>query len=372
MKECINWALSHKQFNATSAKAALAKLLNKPACPKKGRAGSVFTPYDAAIGRRIALISSALRCKWDKLVSWSCTTCASVPGYQTLTAQQTTATIDPDGFIVGFDSQLNAVVLTFRSTYCASSTCLSVQWLNNLGILAKTVTLPTGTYKVHSGIYNTWQEDLKAPVLLALKDAFEKFPASGHNGLYVTGHSRGGAFATIAAVELNFEAANLGLTAPTEQIKLFTMGSLRVGDANYAALIENLFTTRYRIVNNADIVTALPPVKVEWIEDLLYVLGDFGRTLVNMVSQVNFYRHYGPIVLYIDVVPKSFNAIKICPDGECPDCATASLLTLALGRTWEDSVFTRIGIDHQWYIGADEDNQNCIVNGRNYNASIIY
>ena len=369
MKECINWASSH--FNSTTAAAELKKLLNKPACPRKGRAGSAFTPYDPTIGRRVALISSALRCKWDKLISWSCSSCSAVPDYKLLTAHQNSRNVDPDGFIVGFDAQLNAVVLSFRSTYCSRDSCLSVQWLNNLEILAKTISLPTGTYQVHSGIHNTWEETLKTPVLQALKDAFALHPPSGHNGLYVTGHSRGGAFATLAAVELYFEAANLGLTAPTDQIKLYTMGSLRTGDANYAALIESLFTTRFRMVNNADIVTLLPPTQVKWIEDLLYLLGDFGRSLINMVSRFSFYRHYGPIVLNIDVVPDMLDKIKICPDGECPDCLTAALLTLALGRNWDDSVFTRIAIDHQWYLGIDQDNQNCIYNGRSYSTPAI-
>ncbi len=247
--------MSHKQFNATTAKAELAKLLNKPACSRKGRAGAVFTPYDATIGRRVALIGSALRCKWAKVTDWTCTTCAGVPNFTILSAYELPAA-DPDAFIVGFDQQLNAVVISFRSTYCNTSPdCFSLQWLNSANLFAKTITLPSGSYQVHAGIHNTWADSLKANAVQALKDAFAKHPPSTHNGLYVTGHSRGGAFAALAAVDLYYEAANLGLTAPTEQIKLFTMGSPRVGNAAFASLIENLFTTRYRMVTNADMVT---------------------------------------------------------------------------------------------------------------------
>jgi Lipase (class 3) len=347
-------------------------LRNARPCPQKGRAGSVYTPYDATIGRRIAMISSALRCKWEKVQSWTCSSCLGVPSFKVLTAYEV-PTADPDGFIVSFDQQLNAVVLTFRSTYCArSADCFSLQWLNNLNMVAKTISLPTGSYKVHAGIHNTWANDFKGPVLKALKDAFALHPASSHNGLYVTGHSRGGGFATVAAVDLYFEAANLGLTTPTEQIKLYTMGGLRVGDASYASLVESLLTTRFRIVTNADIVTAMPPAKVQWIEDLLYLLGDFGRAMIKIGNEYNFYRHFGPVVLNVDVVPNSLSFIKVCPLGECPDCAAASLLTLGLGRSWADSVFTRMFLDHQWYFGADMDNANCKLNGKRYDSPVIY
>jgi hypothetical protein len=116
----------------------------------------------------------------------------------------------------------------------------------------------------------------------------------------------------------------------------------------------------------------LPPEKVKWIEDLLYLLGDFGKTLVNVGNQFNFYRHYGPIVLNVDVTPQSLSATKICPDGECTDCFATGLLTLALGRSWEQNVFNRMFLDHQYYLGADMDNANCKMNGKSYYTPIIY
>lgn len=223
---------------------------------------------------------------------------------------------------------------------------------------------------MHAGIQNTWSNDLKVPVLQALQAAFALHPSASHNGLYVTGHSRGGALATVAAVELSFEAANLGLTAPREQVKLYTMGAFRVAESSYASLVENLFTTRYRIVNNIDLVTLVPPEKVQWIEDLLYLLGDVGKELIRLGNAFNFYKHFGPVVLNIDT--SSLKAVKICPDGECTDCFAAALATLALGRDWDDSVFTRVIWDHQWYMGTDMDNANCKMNGRRSYNPVIY
>jgi hypothetical protein len=367
LQACITWAQSH--LNATSAKDDLAKLLNAKPCRKKSRAGSVFTPYDATIGRRIAQISSALRCKWVKVSDWTCSSCAAVPNFKVLTAYQV-PTADPDGFLVSFDDQLNALVLTFRSTYCSTSTdCFSLQWLNNFQAWGKTITLPNQkSYNVHAGIHTTWASDLKANVMQALKDALVLYPTAP---LYISGHSRGGAFATLAAAEVYFEAANLGLTNPSEQIKLYTMGSLRVGDGDFAALIENLLTTRFRIVNNADLVTMVPPAKVEWISKFLYLLGDVGQQLINISNTVNFYRHYGPIVLNIDT-PLT-KAVKICPDGECPDCLSASLLTLALGRSWSDTLFSRMMVDHAYYLGGiDMNNDNCKITGRDSYNPVIH
>jgi len=69
--------------------------------------------------------------------------------------------------------------------------------------------------------------------------------------IYITGHSLGGAMATICAKRLQEEGLN--------PHSLYTYGSPRVGDKK---LIDNMNFTCYRIRNNNDIVTRVPP---EWI-----------------------------------------------------------------------------------------------------------
>lgn len=65
--------------------------------------------------------------------------------------------------------------------------------------------------------------------------------------LYITGHSLGGALASIAAKRLHHEG---GISA------CYTFGSPRVGNKDW---VEGIKTPMYRIVNASDTVTVLPP-----------------------------------------------------------------------------------------------------------------
>ena len=41
-------------------------------------------------------------------------------------------------------------------------------------------------------------------------------------------------------------------------------GQPRIGDANFAALVESLFAKRWRITSNADLIPQTPPRQLEW------------------------------------------------------------------------------------------------------------
>lgn len=66
--------------------------------------------------------------------------------------------------------------------------------------------------------------------------------------LYVTGHSLGGAMATICASRLSAQGMNVE--------GLYTYGSPRVGDGEFVA---NLKVNHFRFVNNNDAVPKVPP-----------------------------------------------------------------------------------------------------------------
>ena len=64
----------------------------------------------------------------------------------------------------------------------------------------------------------------------------------------------------LAAVDAATDSrAALGVGDPWAQIRLYTAGQPRVGDAGYAALLESLIGERFRIVNSGDPVPHLPP-----------------------------------------------------------------------------------------------------------------
>lgn len=69
--------------------------------------------------------------------------------------------------------------------------------------------------------------------------------------LHITGHSLGGALASIAAIQLHHEF-------PEIDIHCYTFGSPRPGDKSFAAMFKNSVVTSYRFLNNNDPVTATP------------------------------------------------------------------------------------------------------------------
>jgi triacylglycerol lipase len=70
--------------------------------------------------------------------------------------------------------------------------------------------------------------------------------------LHVTGHSLGGALATLAALRLQKERLY-----PVQTV--YTYGSPRAGDSDFALAFDALLGTRcHRVVNNEDLVTRVP------------------------------------------------------------------------------------------------------------------
>ncbi|MCT4646348.1 MAG: lipase family protein [Carboxylicivirga sp.] len=95
--------------------------------------------------------------------------------------------------------------------------------------------------RIHSG-FNEAYDSVALDIQERLSaDDLKEYP------LFITGHSLGGALATIAAKKLNHQG---GIAA------CYTFGAPRVGDEQW---ISNFKTPIYRLVNAADCVTMLPP-----------------------------------------------------------------------------------------------------------------
>jgi len=113
-------------------------------------------------------------------------------------------------------------------------------WRTNL--MSETVSVETrlGHVKIHKGFkkaYDRIGEQLRADV---------DYHVPHHKGLYLTGHSLGGALAQIASTQL--ERDNLAAC--------YTFGAPRVGDLSFDRLVV---CPHYRFVNGWDLVTTLPP-----------------------------------------------------------------------------------------------------------------
>ncbi len=131
---------------------------------------------------------------------------------------------------------------------------------------------------VHSG-FNQAYNKIEIPLTLA----FNKLGVK-QKPLLITGHSLGGALATIAAKRLVHEG---GIAA------CYTFGSPRVGDETWVMTIK---TPIYRLVNAADCVTMMPPgadtiTALSW---LLSFMPRFGGALrLKLQTKFGGYYHGG-------------------------------------------------------------------------------
>lgn len=128
------------------------------------------------------------------------------------------------------------------------------------------------------------------------KDEYKNMP------LFITGHSLGGALATVAAKKL---AHTGGIAA------CYTFGSPRVGDTEW---VENIKAPIYRVVNAADPVTMLPP-GTETIGVISWALGlipHFGPRIKNILLQkFGGYYHCGDMRYLTNCNPGNYSDVKL-------------------------------------------------------------
>lgn len=105
--------------------------------------------------------------------------------------------------------------------------------------------------QVHQGFARALEEVW--PELIRYLDDSQALP------LVISGHSLGGALATLAALALS-ERVVLRQGKPIEIVSVVTFGQPRVGDGRFASHYDRrLGPIHWRVVNNRDIVPRLPP-----------------------------------------------------------------------------------------------------------------
>ncbi|NOX43230.1 MAG: lipase family protein [Gammaproteobacteria bacterium] len=183
----------------------------------------------------------------------------------------------------------NFIVLAFRGTESTSIKDIKAD------AKAKTTICETGG-KIHTGFKEAFELVRFAIDKKLNEDEFQKKP------LFITGHSLGGALATVAAKKLAHKG---GLAA------CYTFGSPRVGDEEW---IMNIKTPIYRLVNAADCVTMLPPSSetitvVSWI---LQFIPGFGKSLRSLLlSNFGGYLHCGNMRYLSNCSNGDYNKVKL-------------------------------------------------------------
>ncbi len=144
----------------------------------------------------------------------------------------------------------DAIILAFRGTLPPQTDSWDdfwdamLDWMNDAD--AKPVSVPYSKGQVHQGFADSL-ESLWSRIMPSLQRLL-----SSNLPLYVTGHSKGGALASLAALRL---LTSEHIT-PTE---VYTFASPRAGDEDFALDYNSLISSDWRYENTDDIVPHLPP-----------------------------------------------------------------------------------------------------------------
>jgi triacylglycerol lipase len=180
-------------------------------------------------------------------------------------------TFDNNGSQAIIASNDTFYILAFRGTEVSSMEDIKAD------LDAKTVLCESGG-KIHKG-FNEAFGQLHIDIQNYLNNNLNE-----DKPLFITGHSLGGALATIATKKLNFK---YGIAA------CYTFGSPRVADEMW---VKNIKTPIYRLVNSADPVTMLPPGAdtiniLSWILKLIPYLGGWFNS--KLLANFSGYYHAG-------------------------------------------------------------------------------
>ncbi|RED63952.1 lipase family protein [Cohnella lupini] len=151
-------------------------------------------------------------------------------------AESLTGVTERFGFII---QSPEYAIIAFRGT---SST---TDWVSDAMASQSKYKCVKNAGQSHRGISNIYYSAREC-VLKALREI------STDKTLYITGHSLGGALATLCALDISTNTlfGNPGV---------YTYGSPRVGDPTFAKTFNNRLRYSYRINNRFDVVTHLPP-----------------------------------------------------------------------------------------------------------------
>lgn len=132
-----------------------------------------------------------------------------------------------------------AVIIAFRGTRSTTD------WLSDALAIQKKFPYSKESCLTHQG-FTAIYSSARRGILRALAGMSASKP------LYITGHSLGGALATLCGLDV---AENSAFAGP----HVYTYGSPRVGDPAFAKAFAAHTASSYRIANPTDIVTMTPP-----------------------------------------------------------------------------------------------------------------
>jgi len=198
--------------------------------------------YREQIAQQLRFFSQATYCSVDSVTQWACPICKQ----GTLTNFKLTHKFfDPNTNTFGFAGLApaageNVIVLSFRG----ATPTAGRNWITDLTAHRRPYPGLRGA-TVHKDFYNAYLS-VARQVNRAVKSLLANCQKCH---IYITGHSLGGAIATLAAADLY---------TVTPDITVYTFGSPRVGDETFASYYDKIVPDTYRLVNHYDLVPHVP------------------------------------------------------------------------------------------------------------------
>jgi len=227
---------------------------------------------------------------------------------------------DTTGF-VALDHSNQLIVISFRGSrsirnFIANFNFVLVPWSVCNGCFA------------HAGWLDAWT-DVKSQVQGAVDGARASYPSYK---IVATGHSLGGALATLSAADLRKVVYTIDLVCPVSQLTCsqltnahwqYTYGSPMVGNAALATFITAQTSANFRVTHAQDVVPKLPGYGFGYahVSPEYWITSATGATVTPNDIQVstgivNFKGNQGTLGNSIDDHLWYFNSIAGCgPDG---------------------------------------------------------
>jgi len=206
--------------------------------------------YDEKLAYELLRASTASYCAQQHLQSMKCgDACNNLKGYnfhhQFLRSFTSAESVSYSLFV---NHNTKRVVAAFRGTQGFNQLTQEI-----LQSKAVTYTLhPIKNCVVTQYFFEKYRNTLRGDFLKAFLAMASQYKSKGYTFLF-TGHSLGGAFATHAALDMV-----LSNIVPKNQVILYTFGSPRVGDYNFASAVSNSIKN-FRVTNKHDLVPHFPP-----------------------------------------------------------------------------------------------------------------
>jgi hypothetical protein len=243
------------------------------------------------------------------------------------------------------------IVVAFRGTLPPVETDPDAlfDWLQDF--FAEPTTCTSGSYKVpgqvHSGFYHA-----TTSIIDAVQKLVAGYNPGPNNPVYVTGHSKGGALASIGAYILS---ENLGI--PNVQ-PLVTFASPKPGDINFMGGFQKVLSqTRYENYN--DIIPLLPPATefINLVVDVVQLIPYVGKKLAALfLSAENW--NYVPVGT-MQFITSSFEVIS-------NETVEAQIwdVTKEFGEDLWDEDFASFAVAHSLAPGNGYNSGVCVSSGK--------